>query len=130
MKISDVMTPCPYLLSAETKVDEALETMAIRGIRHLPVVKEGQLVGVLTERDAKLSQLMSEGSQIPLEAGAICSKNPYVVQSEDEVAQVAYDMAEGKTDCALVADPDGNFVGIFTSTDACRLIYMLLDTSK
>ncbi len=126
MKMIDVMTPCPYRITGETSVVEALEVMHMRGIRHLPVIAEDNLIGVLTERDARLSQFTCEIAGHCPRVGAICAKYPFVVQSDQDVAAVALEMAEKKIDCALVSDIEGNFVGIFTSTDACRLIYLLL----
>lgn len=130
MKIADVMTPCPYRVEAKASVMEALETMALRGIRHLPVVDGNDLVGVLTERDARLGEVLCSPSSPAPTVGELCSKDPYVVQGDEEVSHVTQEMCEKKFDCALVADDDGNFVGIFTSTDAFKLVYMLLGSTR
>ena len=130
MKMSDVMTPCPYRISGDASITEALEAMRVRGIRHLPVVAEGNLVGVLMERDARLSEFTCKESGHCPRVGAICLKNPLVVQDTQEVSEVAFEMAEKKLECALISDSEGNFVGIFTTTDACRLIYLLLDKAQ
>ena len=129
MKMSDVMTPCPYRISGDASVTEALEAMHVRDIRHLPVVAEGSLIGVLTERDARLSEFSCKETGHCPRVGAICSKDPLVVQDTQEVSEVALEMADRKIECALVSDAEGNFVGIFTTSDACRLIYLLLDKS-
>jgi len=127
MKIADIMTPCPYRIGASTSLDEALEKMSLRNIRHLPVIEGSRLVGVLSERDARLSKLVCEVTGNCPTAGAVCSTDPHIFQAEDDVSIVAKEMAERKIDCALVADEAGNFVGIFTTTDACRLIHLILE---
>ena len=49
--IAKVMTAVPHVISAEASAHDAALTMAQHGIRHLPVVDDGRLIGVVTERD-------------------------------------------------------------------------------
>ncbi len=57
--IGRVMTPDPVTLPAEATVHEAAFTMARRGCRHVPVVDESRLIGVVTERDLFALQRIS-----------------------------------------------------------------------
>ena len=60
--ISKVMTPNPATLSADVPVADALVLMARQGIHHLPLVSEGRLVGVVSEKDIfALRRLSVEG---------------------------------------------------------------------
>ena len=108
-------------------MDDAIEKMTLRNIRHLPVIENGRLIGLLSERDARLSKMVCEVTGNCPSAGSVCSTNPHIFQADDDVSMVAKEMAERKIDCALVADEAGNFVGIFTTTDACRLIHLILE---
>lgn len=49
--VSDVMSQFPRYLTPGDSVHGALEVMLAAGIRHLPVIDEGQLVGILSIRD-------------------------------------------------------------------------------
>lgn len=49
--VSEVMTPEPHALPAETSAYEAAVLIAHHGIRHIPVCDDGRLIGVVTERD-------------------------------------------------------------------------------
>lgn len=49
--IGDVMTRDVVTTTKATPVRDAARTMAEHWIRHLPVVDEGQLVGILSQRD-------------------------------------------------------------------------------
>ncbi|MCC6474727.1 MAG: CBS domain-containing protein [Burkholderiales bacterium] len=49
--ISSVMTPSPHTLAAEANAYEAVLLIARHGIRHVPLVDGGRLVGVVSERD-------------------------------------------------------------------------------
>jgi CBS domain-containing protein len=49
--VSTVMTPRPRFLPAEASAHDAALLIAREGIRHVPVVDGGRLIGVVTERD-------------------------------------------------------------------------------
>jgi len=49
--VSDVMTPDPYTVSSKTTIDEAMKTVTERRIRHLPLVDNGKLAGVVSSSD-------------------------------------------------------------------------------
>ena len=49
--VSDYMTPAPEVLRPDSELVDAAHVMLELGIRHLPVVRSGQLVGVLSMRD-------------------------------------------------------------------------------
>jgi CBS domain-containing protein len=49
--MSDYMTPAPEVLRPDSELVEAAHLMLELGIRHLPVVRGGHLVGVLSMRD-------------------------------------------------------------------------------
>ena len=60
--ISAVMTPGPATLSIDAPVADALVLMARQGIHHIPLVREGKLVGVVSEKDIfALRRLSVEG---------------------------------------------------------------------
>ena len=49
--VADYMTAAPEVLQPDSELTEAARLMLELGIRHLPVVRKGQLVGVLSMRD-------------------------------------------------------------------------------
>ena len=51
MKIGDAMTRNVITTDATTKIDVALQLMTDRRIRHLPVLRDGKLVGVVSIGD-------------------------------------------------------------------------------
>lgn len=56
--LSMVMTPCPITADPATSVAEALRRMAGNNLRHLPVVQNGHVVGVVSMRDVMGEELM------------------------------------------------------------------------
>ena len=49
--VSDYMTAAPEVLGPDSEFADAAQVMLELGVRHLPVVRSGQLVGVLSMRD-------------------------------------------------------------------------------
>ena len=49
--VASIMTPHPITLRAEASAYEAALVMARHGVRHVPVVDEGRVIGIVTERD-------------------------------------------------------------------------------
>lgn len=54
--VSECMTADPLVVAPGTGAAEALELMIAKGFRHLPVIEDGRLVGVVSLRD-----LVSQG---------------------------------------------------------------------
>lgn len=57
--ISRVMTERPHVISADASAHEAALLMATHGVRHLPVVEEGRVIGVVAEHDLFTLQRVS-----------------------------------------------------------------------
>ncbi|TVR91472.1 MAG: CBS domain-containing protein, partial [Trueperaceae bacterium] len=53
MLVREWMTGDPQTVSATTPVMEAMNRLREGGFRRLPVVREGRLVGIVTDRDLK-----------------------------------------------------------------------------
>jgi len=63
VQLSEVMTPEPLTTAPETTLGHALVVMHERGIRHLPVLRDGKPVGMVCARDAldpELEDFISE----------------------------------------------------------------------
>lgn len=129
MQVKTVMTPCPYTIECTASIDEALDRMRICGIRHLPVVEHGSVVGVISERDIAVGMILCKATGAAPLVGALCQSDPFIVNQEESLSEVAREMAEHKHDYALVTDDELKFTGIFTSVDACRVVSMLLEQS-
>jgi acetoin utilization protein AcuB len=53
--IQKFMTTQPYFIEASEKLETAVKIMSDRQIRHLPVTRQGEVVGILSDRDVKLA---------------------------------------------------------------------------
>ncbi len=119
------MTGSPHAISSRRTLADAHLAMREKGVRHLPVVDEGKLVGVVSQRDLYLLETL-RGVDVSRElVEDAMSDEPYVVHPDAELADVAEAMAVHKHGSALVVERT-EVVGIFTSTDALRALVSLL----
>jgi acetoin utilization protein AcuB len=120
--IAEVMTDAPHTLRHDEKLAHAYDVMRRFGLRHLPVLEAGRLVGVLTQRDLFFVEGTAGGVDGSAErVAAAMARDVYTVAPGDLVTDVARTMSENKYGCAVVVDR-GEVVGIFTATDALRLL--------
>ena len=54
LRVGDIMSVSPVTIAPSTSVHEAQDLMQQRKIRHLPVLKDGRLVGMISDRDIRL----------------------------------------------------------------------------
>ncbi len=74
--IRDVMTSKVITVETEQKLQECMEIMSEKHIRHLPVTKEGQLVGIISINDIVTAIIMEQRVHIKSLESYI-SGNPY-----------------------------------------------------
>jgi acetoin utilization protein AcuB len=96
------------------------------GARHLPVVEQSRLVGIVSERDV-LSYLETRTDLDPthLLVKAVMQTDVYSVDRATPLDVVAERMADQKYGSAVVWN-GGEVVGIFTTIDANRALVKLI----
>ena len=130
MQIGSVMTRCPYKIEASSQLSEALKLMELQKVRHLPVVNDqGVVLGVIGERELRMSQLVCDATKYCPTVGDVVSEEPFVAKESDSIDSVASEMISRRTDYALVIDADENITGIFTTTDALKVMRLLIPDS-
>lgn len=120
--IKTVMTPFPFSIEASDDIAEARRRMEEHGIRHLPVLVDGEPIGILSNRDLERAEaaMAVAGDPRPARVGDVCRFPAYAVQLDEPLDNVLVHMATERVGSALVLRGE-KIVGIFTTTDACRL---------
>jgi len=62
--VSDIMTPSPHTVTPDHTVDECLRIVTDHHIRHLPVIEEGELVGIVSIGDLVKAIISSQAYTI------------------------------------------------------------------
>jgi acetoin utilization protein AcuB len=120
--MASVMTPFPHSVGVDDSLIRARELMVGLGVRHLPVLKDHRLLGVLTDRDLKraLDPDLGLPPKDELFVRDVYVPDPYVVEDDAPLDQVLERMAELQMGSVLVTK-HGRLAGIFTSVDVCRV---------
>jgi len=114
--IKSVMTPFPYSVEPESKVEAALEIMSTHSIHHLPVTENNELAGVISSRDIRRQIALEEDTTLSVRD--VMSTKTYTVDLSERLDSVLHRMAEHHLDSVIVTRK-GKLVGIFTHVDAC-----------
>jgi len=123
--VGQYMSAAPALTTRKATLAEAHQVMREKRVRHLPVVEEGKLVGVVSQRDLYLLEtLRGVDGQRELVEEAMTDE-PFAVSPGDPLEVVVERMVTLRHGSAVVVER-GAVVGIFTSTDALRALVALL----
>ena len=118
MKIKEIMRRFPKTVSVDDTLEMARDMMVWMELRHLPVLRDGKVVGLLTERDLLAYHAIageSGGSRNGVVEAAMQTE-PQTAHLEDPVVEAAGRMAEHKIGCLPILDK-GDLIGIITTTD-------------
>ena len=127
MKVVDVMTRNPLTVSPSETIGQAEEIMTHNRFRQLPVVKDGELVGIVTDRDVRsfLSGSMltnPEASEKALNTKVreIMTTEPLTLSPDDDLQEAVELFIEEKIGGMPVLDETEGLVGIVTYVDLLR----------
>jgi len=126
MKVSNWMISEVITASPKDTVESAIQIMHQHSIRHLPVVEDGKLVGLVTESSLR-PYLAPEKLKLPLREVMII--NPITIDPEasiDEAARLIYKYKIG----GLPVISRGKLVGIITITDILEAFIELMGILK
>jgi acetoin utilization protein AcuB len=126
-KIKAFMTCHPHSIGRDQPLARAHGFLREHKIRHLPVLDGGKLVGVLTDRDLHLIETLRDVDPTLVLVDEAMTTEVFAVSPDAPLDEVAKEMAEHKYGCAVVLQNE-HVVGIFTTVDACRALYELLET--
>ena len=135
MKVKELMSTKVYTVSPEDSLDRVVVMFHFNAIRHLPVVENGKVVGVISDRDVKkilgprhtLKVSKIDGSLITVPARkvrTVMNRKLSTLGPEDKASDAAAIMAKRKIGCLPVVR-HGRLVGIITSTDILRAFVKL-----
>jgi acetoin utilization protein AcuB len=119
------MTRHPHTIGVDQPLGLAHRMLRQNGLRHLPVLDDGRLVGVLSERDLAL---LEASRRLDLDKATVDKAMvapAYCVAPDASLVDVVREMATRRIGSAIVVE-EGRVVGIFTTVDALSALAHLL----
>lgn len=125
LTVNDLMTAIPQTVTPDTSLRHVIELMKSEGCRQLPVLQDGRLVGIITDRDIRLvmnspmvlhNRWQDEELLDNVNAGSCMTASPLTVTPDMPAYRAARMLSLYKFG-ALPVEDDGVLVGIITVTD-------------
>jgi acetoin utilization protein AcuB len=138
MLVQDIMQRGLVIVSPDTKLAEVTRLLQRRGIRHLPVLEQGRLVGIISDRDLKaamLSATMGQGGAGTvaaldrLTAGDVMQRAVVTIAPMFPVEEAARLMVTRKISALPVTEAE-RLVGIVTETDVLELFVRAMGVTE
>lgn len=117
---SDLIRRPPVITTGDTTIRDAAGLMADEGVSCLPVLADGRLVGILTDRDLRTRVLaVDRDPNDPV--SSVMTPEPATARSTALAFEVLMEMVGRNIHHLPVVDGDGRLVGLVTSSDLLRL---------
>ncbi|MCA0251989.1 MAG: CBS domain-containing protein [Actinobacteria bacterium] len=118
------MTAHPFTVTPETTLPEAIALMEAKGVRHLPVVREGRVVGVLAPSDiaaagpskattfaaGEINYLLAK-----LKVAKVMTRDPLTISPDALLEEAAVLMRDNKVEILPVVEEE-RLVGVITES--------------
>lgn len=133
--VADIMIRNVITLYEEENLELLMEGMERYGLRHLPVVDGGKLVGLVSHRDLLRAavSILDPGRQErearyqnTLFVADLMTRDVRTVRPDTPIAEAARLLRENKFGCLPVTEEDGTLVGIVTEADFVALAARLV----
>ena len=128
--VREIMMGSPVTLRPEDTLDLANDVIALGRIRHIPVVQDGRLVGMLSERvlmgaaTTTIFGLKQRSKSALLKSFLVkdvMKKKVVTIKPDTSINEAARLMREKKIGCVPVLS-EGHLVGLVTTTDILRFV--------
>jgi acetoin utilization protein AcuB len=122
--VEEFTTPDPITAYEDTDLDTLSKIMKENEIRHVPIVRGREVVGIVSERDLRLVSGLDLREKSLVRASDIMARDPVAVDANTPLAEVAFEMSKRKIGSVIVNE-GSQFMGIFTATDALNALIEL-----
>jgi CBS domain-containing protein len=114
--VQEAMTSNPTAITPDTSVQEAARLMKTEDVGALPIVEDGRLTGVVTDRDLAV-RAVAEGLGTETPVRQLASKDVVTVDPEQSLEEAARLMGQHQIRRLPVVEEDGRLVGMLAQAD-------------
>lgn len=135
MIIKDILIPGLKTISIDSTMVEADKILKENNFRHLPVVENGKLVGILSDRDVQraMTVMISQENkqaihiQTHKKVSEYMSTPVHKMRDIDPITKLVREMVNRKVSCTIIENEAGKDIGIMTTEDLLILLLDLLE---
>ena len=131
--VSEIMRREVVTAAPKETLDLTQDLMNLGRVRHVPVLDEGRLVGILSQRDLLAASLTKALNFDPasrrsflrsVQVGEVMTKDAVTVGPETTLAQAAAILVQRKIGCLPVVSSHGALLGVLTDTDLLTAAFL------
>jgi acetoin utilization protein AcuB len=119
MIVRKFMTSDPLTISPDENVNDAFHLLLEHRVRQAPVIEDGKLIGIVTDRDLRTA-LFQTYVESDLTVGDVMRAGPVTISEDADIKEAARIICEHKFNALPVVSTTGDLVGIITTTDILR----------
>lgn len=134
--VSELMTPNPITIAHRETVGKAMELMARYDVRRLPVMKDGKMVGIVSDRDlrqmggrpsVKLPRSDRDDAYLQLPVEEAMTLSVITIRERQSAQDAIAVMVKHKISGLPVVDSDGALVGMLSEQDVLKYCLSILE---
>jgi CBS domain-containing protein len=114
--VQEAMTSNPTAITPETTVQEAAQLMKSEDVGALPIVEDGRLTCVITDRDLVIRGVAG-GLDAATSVRELASKDVVTIDPQQSLDEAARLMAQHQIRRLPVVEEDGRLVGMLAQAD-------------
>ena len=114
--VQEAMTSNPTAITPDTTVQEAARLMKSEDVGALPIVEDGRLSCVITDRDLAIRGV-ADGLDTATSVRELASKDVVTIDPQQSLEEAARLMAEHQIRRLPVVEEDGRLVGMLAQAD-------------
>ena len=139
MLVSEWMSKVVFSIDADASLAKAIKLQKTCRVNMFPVLDDGKLVGIITDRDIKRASI---SDKIPLDINEaiylastvlvrdVMAPNPITIPSDYTMEEAAEILLSNKIAGAPVIDKSGNVVGVVNRSDILKVVILLTGGNK
>jgi len=133
-KARDVMVANPAFVTLDHTMDQTRRLMDKHGVRHMPLVEDGAVLGIISRRDlsriATTTMCTDDATDadrliLSQRLGGLYTPNPVTANGEASVFSLVQTMLQQQIDCVIIVGPAKELLGLVTSSTVLQWIVRL-----
>ena len=117
--VQEAMTSNPTAITPDTTAQEAARLLKTENVGALPIVEDGRLTAVVTDRDLAV-RVLAEGRGAETPVREVASQDLVTIDPQQNLDEAARLMAEHQVRRLPVVEEDGRLVGMLAQADVAQ----------
>lgn len=125
MKVKEIMSANVEIVKPTSSLRATARTLSNLNVGALPVVDDGKLVGIITDRDVSVHAIAIGREPQSTDVQTVMTKEVFTCKADQSLAEAAEIMEQHNIRRLAVVNEDGEVVGILTVDDIAQVSHEL-----